>query len=146
MIQAFQSSLRLSLCTSCDDPLSCRANAHVLRYILLTVKYLRAMRLQFGYGCSQPLYRIIGQNLTVTFVNRFCERVERPSEYYNLEASDVFFKSRVTPSAYVLKDLRLLVDPICVFSGYDLFGMRFAEFVELQKSGDVRVRDLPQRD
>ena len=146
MIQAFQSSLRLSLCTKCDDPLSCRANAHVLRYILLTIKYMRAMRLQFGYSCSQPLYRIIGQNLTVTFVNRFCERAERPSEFYTLEASDVFFRSKVTPSCQILRDLRLLVDPICVFSGFDLFGMCYSEFVERQRNPDVRSRDLPARD
>ena len=104
------------------------------------------MRLQFGYSCSQPLYRIIGQNLTVTFLSRFCEQAERPSEFYGLEASDTFFKSRVIPSRYILKDLQLLVDPICVFSGFDLFGMRYAEFVELQKNGDVRTRDLPTRD
>ena len=146
LIQSFRNSLQMSLCTTCDAPLTCRANAHVLRYILLTIKYLRAMRLQFGYNCSQPLYRIIGQSLTVTFLTKFCDRVERPSEFYSLERSDYFFKSKVTPSAYVLKDLRLLVDPVCVFSGYDLFGMTYSDFKRHQESSDIRTRDLPHND
>ena len=146
LIQSFRSSLCLSLCTTCDAPLSCRANAHVLRYILLNIKYLRAMRLQFGYSCSQPLYRIIGQSLTVTFLTRFCERVERPSETYGLEQSDYFFRSKVRPSHLILKDLRLVVDPICVFSGYDLFGMTYPEFRRRSDSPDIRSRDLPTRD
>lgn len=146
LIQSFRSSLQLSLCTACDAPLTCRANAHVLRYIMLTLKYLRAMRLQFGYSCSQPLYRIIGQSLTVTFLTKFCERVERPSEFYNLERSDFFFKSKVSPSSHVLKDLRLLIDPVCVFSGYDLFGMTYSDFKRRQESSDIRARDLQHCD
>ena len=146
LIKSFRTSLQMSLCTTCDAPLSCRANAHVLRYILLTIKYLRAMRLQFGYNCSQPLYRIIGQSLTVTFLTKFCVRVERPAEFYSLERSDYFFKSKVTPSSSILKDLRLLVDPVCVFSGYDLFGMSYPEFKLRSESSDIRTRDLPHRD
>ena len=128
----------------CPSDLSCKCSRAQIHYVDSEVSSSHATSIR--YSCSQPLYRIIGQSLTVTFLTKFCERVERPSEFYPLERSDFFFKAKVSPSSNILKDLRLIVDPVCVFSGYDLFGMTYSDFKRRQESSDIRTRDLAHRD
>lgn len=96
MIASFRQNMKLSLCTTCSDYLSCKANAHTLRYILTVLKHMRHMGLTYGAGASQCLYKIIGQPLTMVFMGKFCEVIDAPSEVALFESTDRFFRSRVT--------------------------------------------------
>ena len=147
MIVGFRSNMKLSLCTTCSDFLHCAANAHTLRYILTVLKHMRFMRLNHGAGASQCLYKIIGQPLTMTFMEKFCEVIDTPSEVARSESTDRFFRSRVTPSGQTgLKNLFLFTDLQFYFSAYDLFGMSFSAFHAHVNNSDIRLRSLPTSD
>lgn len=147
MITSFRKNMKLSLCTTCSDFLNCAANAHTLRYLLTVLKHMRMMRLTHGVGASQCLYKIVGQPLTMTFMEKFCEVIDAPSEVTGPESHDRFFRSRVTPTGRTgLKDLFLFVDLQFYFTAQDLFGMPYSAFYAHITNSDIRLRALPTSD
>ena len=147
MISSFRLNLRLSLCLDCSDPLKCLGNAHTLRYILTVLKYMRQMRLTFGPGAAQSLYRIIGHPLTMTFINRFCQVTDAPSDATPYDIRDRFYRPRIIPSSETgLRDLTLRSDLNIVFCATDVFGMPYSKYVERMNNPDVRLRTLKMSD
>ena len=131
LITGYRSNLKLVLCTTCVRPLTCSGNGHVLRILLVILKYLREARLMFGSLCSQSLYRIIGQTLTETFLENFCQSVDAPSDCDRADVGDHFFKPMMSPPvATGLKDLSVFANLNIVFTGRDLFGMSYLEYLE----------------
>ena len=134
-------------CTSCSKPLTCPANAHILRYVLTFLKFQRQLRLQHGEGCSQSLYRVIGVTPTMAFVSRFCEVIDAPSDVPPREASDRYYRPRIVPgNSTGLRSLAVLVDLTGYFSARDIFGMSYYEYHKLMTNPDVRLRELPTSD
>ena len=139
--------MKLVFCTLCSKPLTCAANAHLLRYVLTFLKFQRQLRLEHGDGCSQSLYRVLGEAQTMIFISRFCEVIDAPSDLPSREASDRFYRPRVVPSnATGLKSLAVLVDLSGYFSARDIFGMSYSEYYKIMTNSDIRLRSLPTSD
>ena len=147
MITNFRKNMKFSFCVSCSDYLNCAANAHTLRYVLTVLKHMRYMRLNHGVGASQCLYRIIGQPLTMVFMEKLCDVIDAPSDVTPSESSDRFFRSKIVPNGHTgLKDLFLFSDLHFYFSAYDLFGMSYSAFYDHSTNSDIRLRALPTSD
>ena len=147
LINSFRGNMKLVFCTSCTAPLTCKANGHVLRCVLTFLKFQRTLRLEHGPRCGRALYHFLGQSQTMTFLGRFCEIIDAPSDLPSFEASDRFYKPRHVPdNSTGLRSLAVLIDLSGYFSARDIFGMSYSEYHRLMSNPDVRLRTLPTSD
>ena len=83
----------------------------------------------------------------MTFLGKFCEVIDAPSDAPTREASDRYYKPRIVPSNSTgLKSLAILVDLSGYFSAKDVFGMSYYDYHKLATNPDVRLRSLPTSD